>query len=246
MKPLIVSREDESCTEEKVLMELKNVSKEFTLHSVQKKVRGCRNINFSVKAGSFVGITGKSGSGKTTILRCIYRTNLPQEGNIYYHSRLFGEVDLSEIEERKMCLIRKYELGYVSQFLQSLPRITAFELIYRSALETAESDAAARQSAEEILHHFELKEELWNLYPSTFSGGEKLRLNIARAMVKKPSLLLLDEPTASLDQHSKEKVKELIKELKSTGTTMIGIFHDLEFMETLCDQEFNIQEGSFV
>ncbi|MFV0558020.1 MAG: phosphonate C-P lyase system protein PhnL [Enterococcus sp.] len=239
MKPLIDSKPAK-------LLELSAVSKDFTLHSVQKQVRGCQAISFSVNEGSFVGITGKSGSGKTTILRCIYRTNLPQKGSIYYHSALFGEIDLATISERKMSLIRKYEIGYVSQFLQNLPRVTAFDLVYRSALETAISETEASNVTRTILNHFELKEELWNLYPNTFSGGEKLRLNIAKAMVKKPKLLLLDEPTASLDQHSKEKVRELIQVLKSEGTTMIGIFHDLEFMEDLCDQEFNIQEGAFV
>ena len=94
-----------------------------------------------------------------------------------------------------------------------------------------------------MLRHFDLDESLWELYPRTFSGGEKLRLNIAAAMIKRPRLLLLDEPTASLDNASKVKVRELIEVLKAEGTTMLGIFHDLEFMEGLCDREFNMQEG---
>jgi alpha-D-ribose 1-methylphosphonate 5-triphosphate synthase subunit PhnL len=96
-----------------------------------------------------------------------------------------------------------------------------------------------------MLAHFELEEELWDSYPNTFSGGEKLRLNIARAMVKHPRLLLLDEPTASLDIHSKSRVRELIEQLKNEGTTMLGIFHDIEFMGGLCDSEFNMEAGSF-
>ncbi len=94
-----------------------------------------------------------------------------------------------------------------------------------------------------MLRHFDLDEDLWELYPRTFSGGEKLRLNIAAAMIKRPRLLLLDEPTASLDNASKLKVRSLIEQLKAEGTTMLGIFHDLEFMEGLCDHEFNMQEG---
>lgn len=234
-----------TATTERPLIRLEEVSKTFTLHNVNKQVVGCRDISFDVAKGAFVGITGKSGSGKTTILRCIYRTNLPQSGTILYDSSLFGRVDLATIDERKMCLIRDYEIGYVSQFLQSLPRVTAYDIVYRSALETCEP-RVAKVETERLLHHFEIKEELWDLFPNTFSGGEKLRLNIAKAMVKKPELLLLDEPTASLDQHSKEKVRDLIEQLKNVGTTMIGIFHDLEFMDKLCDQEFNIQQGSFV
>jgi alpha-D-ribose 1-methylphosphonate 5-triphosphate synthase subunit PhnL len=96
------------------------------------------------------------------------------------------------------------------------------------------------------LSHFELDHELWDTYPNTFSGGEKLRLNIARAMVKRPRLLLLDEPTASLDQASKEKVRELIQQLNSEGTTMFGIFHDIDFMKGLCDKKYNMQAGEFI
>ncbi|MHC5249546.1 phosphonate C-P lyase system protein PhnL [Enterococcus sp. LJL90] len=250
MKPLIVSevlsKPRDVQEDNQPLLQIENISKTFTLHEMAKQVIGCQHVSFSVAKGAFVGITGKSGSGKTTILRCLYRTNLPQSGHIFYQSRLFGEVDLATLDERRMTLIREYEIGYVSQFLQSLPRVTAFDLVYRSALETAASPEAAREETKAILNHFEIKEELWELYPKTFSGGEKLRLNIAKAMVKRPELLLLDEPTASLDQHSKEKVRDLIEELKNSGTTMIGIFHDLEFMEGLCDQEFNIQEGRFV
>ncbi|MBO0453495.1 phosphonate C-P lyase system protein PhnL [Candidatus Enterococcus murrayae] len=228
------------------LIQLQGVSKGFVLHSVGKRVSGCQDISFAVEKGHFVGITGKSGSGKSTILRCIYRTNLPQEGQILYQSALFGTVDLAQLDERKICQIRQYEIGYVSQFLQTLPRITAYDIVYRAALEATDTEAEAHMETKKILTHFEIKEELWPLFPNTFSGGEKLRLNIAKAMVKRPNLLLLDEPTASLDQHSKEKVRELIEQLKCSGTTMIGIFHDLEFMEGLCDQEFNIQEGSFI
>lgn len=228
------------------LIQSEGVSKNFILHSVNRKVSGCKNISFAVEKGHFVGITGKSGSGKSTILRCIYRTNLPQEGQIRYQSPLFGAVDLAKLDERKICQIRQYEIGYVSQFLQTLPRVTAYDIVYRSALEANDSEMDAHAETKKILNHFEIKEELWQLFPNTFSGGEKLRLNIAKAMVKRPNLLLLDEPTASLDQHSKEKVRELIEQLKFSGTTMIGIFHDLEFMEGLCDQEFNIQEGSFI
>lgn len=239
MKPRIASKAQP-------LIELKEVSKKFILHNAQREVLGCQNISFSVDSGDFIGITGKSGSGKTTILRCIYRTNLPQAGNIFYQSKLFGPVDLARLEERKMSLIREYEIGYVSQFLQSLPRTTAFDLVYQSAVETAENDTQGKRATEKILEHFEIKEELWALYPNTFSGGEKLRLNLAKAMVKKPELLLLDEPTASLDQQSKINVRNLLEELKQSGTTMLGIFHDLEFMEELCDQEFSIQAGTFV
>lgn len=227
------------------LLQIEGLSKSFTLHRLDRRVQGCQNINFSIERGQFVGITGRSGSGKSTILRCIWRTNLPEEGHIRYDSAKFGMIDLAQATQREMLYLRSSELGYVSQFLNVLPRQSAYEIVLKSALDTfgpADLDRAHAET-KRMLEHFDLNESLWELYPRTFSGGEKLRLNIAAAMIKRPRLLLLDEPTASLDNASKIKVRELIEVLKSEGTTMLGIFHDLEFMEGLCDREFNMQEG---
>lgn len=227
------------------LLEIEGLSKSFTLHRVNRRIQGCQDIAFSIEPGQFVGITGRSGSGKSTILRCIWRTNLPERGRIMYDSARFGLIDIAQASQRQMLYLRTYELGYVSQFLNALPRQTAYDIVLKSALETygATEIERARTETEKMLRHFDLDEELWELYPRTFSGGEKLRLNIAAAMIKRPRLLLLDEPTASLDNASKLKVRTLIEQLKAGGTTMLGIFHDLEFMEGLCDHEFNMQEG---
>lgn len=230
------------------LLKIEDLSKSFTMHMANRRILGCQHINLDIKPGEFVGITGRSGSGKSTILRCIYRTNLPESGHIWYDSATFGLIDLCTASERQMIHIRKYEMGYVSQFLNALPRQTAYDIVLKSALETfgAEDEERAKAETERMLHHFNIDERLWALYPRTFSGGEKLRLNIAAAMIKQPRLLLLDEPTASLDGASKVKVRELIESLKAQGTTMLGIFHDLEFMEGLCDHEFNMQKGEMV
>ena len=142
-----------------------------------------------------------------------------------------------------MIYLRKQEIGYVSQFLRIMPRTTARQIIEHAVLEMGADEETARHRAKDMLEHFELEPALWDMFPNTFSGGEKLRLNIAAAMVKKPRLLLLDEPTASLDNSSKQKVRDLIEQLKLEGTTMLGIFHDLEFMEGLCDREYNMQKG---
>lgn len=227
------------------LLSIEHLSKSFTLHRVNRRIQGCDDVSFSIEPGEFVGITGRSGSGKSTILRCIWRTNLPEKGRILYDSARFGTIDLCTASQRQMLYLRAYELGYVSQFLSALPRQTAYEIVLKSALEAfgASERERAEAETERMLRHFDLDEELWELYPRTFSGGEKLRLNIAAAMIKRPRLLLLDEPTASLDDASKLKVRELIEQLKDQGTTMLGIFHDLEFMEGLCDHEFNMQEG---
>ena len=228
------------------LLTIEGLSKSYYLHRVNRWVQGCRDISFAVDPGEFVGITGRSGSGKSTILRCIWRTNLPQDGRILYESARYGTLDLARATQRQMLYLRTCELGYVSQFLSALPRQTAYDIVMRSALETygEERRGEAERASEAMLRHFDIDENLWELYPRTFSGGEKLRLNIAAAMIKRPRLLLLDEPTASLDNASKVKVRSLIEQLKAEGTTMLGIFHDLEFMEGLCDREYNMQEGA--
>ncbi len=228
------------------MLEIRGLSKGFTLHAASRRVRGCEGVSLVVEPGEFVGITGRSGSGKSTILKCLYRTNLPEAGSILYDSEAFGLVDLATIDERRMIYLRNYEIGYVSQFLDVVPRTTARQIVAASAAEAFADERDVESETERMLEHFDFPRPLWDLYPNTFSGGEKLRLNIARAMVRRPRLLLLDEPTASLDNASKVKVRDLIEQLKAGGTTMLGIFHDLEFMEGVCDREYNMQAGGFV
>ncbi|ALX50023.1 phosphonate C-P lyase system protein PhnL [Lentibacillus amyloliquefaciens] len=223
------------------IIEVCDFGKNFSIHHLNKTMQAVKNINFTVEEGQFVGITGKSGSGKSTILKSLYRTYLPDEGYIYYDSGRFGRINLSEAPERTIVYLRKHEIGYVSQFLNVMPRRTARELVKQALLEMGEDNAAANREAEKTLNHFQLDPKLWDTYPNTFSGGEKLRLNVAMATVKQPRLLLLDEPTASLDQQSKGKVREVIEKLKASGTTLIGIFHDIEFMDGLTDYVFDMQ-----
>ena len=225
------------------VIDIRNVSKSFEIHDVGRRITACRGVNITVHSGEFVGITGKSGSGKSTILKLIYRSYLPQEGEIFYHSKAYGLINLFSSSERQIINLRRYEIGYVSQFLHVIPRTSARSIVEKAALEMGADQVSASEKAEHLLTHFELAQELWDSYPSTFSGGEKLRLNISRAMIKEPRLLLLDEPTASLDSHSKRKVWELISQLKDKGTTMLGIFHDLEFMGELCDREHHMSAG---
>jgi alpha-D-ribose 1-methylphosphonate 5-triphosphate synthase subunit PhnL len=207
------------------LLEVKGLSKSFTIHHLDKNMHAVRNIDFSLGEGEFIGIVGKSGSGKSTVLKSIYRTYLPEEGAILYRSEKFGTVDLAALSERDVLYLRKHEIGYVSQFLNVMPRTTARELVEQSVIEMGKSQEEARQAAIEALTHFELDPELWDSYPNTFSGGQKLRLNIA-----------------CLDDASKLRVREMLERLKADGTTLIGIFHDLAFMDGLCDKVYDLQE----
>jgi alpha-D-ribose 1-methylphosphonate 5-triphosphate synthase subunit PhnL len=225
------------------MLEVNGLGKAFTIHHLNKTIPVVDEIQFSVHAGEFLGIIGKSGSGKSTILKSIYRTYLSNAGQIIYDSKQFGKIDLIQASEREIIFLRKNEIGYVSQFLNVMPRTTCRELVQNALLEMGETKETARIETEKALSYFEMDEGLWDSYPNTFSGGEKLRLNIAMATVKKPRLLLLDEPTASLDPQSKWKVREMIEKLKQQGTTLVGIFHDIEFMEGLCDKVFDMKNN---
>jgi alpha-D-ribose 1-methylphosphonate 5-triphosphate synthase subunit PhnL len=226
------------------LLRIEDLQKSFIMHQFNgKEIVGCSGINFTLHPGEFIGITGKSGAGKSTILKCIYRTYLSTSGRILYQSDHYGLLDLAMAKERELISIRKNEIGYVSQFLKVMPRVTALSVVIEALLEMGYDETTAGNEAKEMLAHFQLPQSLWDAYPNTFSGGEKLRLNLARAMVKRPKLLLLDEPTASLDSASKLSVKEMIVDLKKAGTSMLGIFHDLEFMETVVDQQYNMKHG---
>lgn len=227
------------------ILEIRNLSKNFYLYEQSQEIKSCKDISFDLEKGGFVGIVGTSGAGKSTVLRCIYRTYLATTGSVMYDSLAYGKIDLVTATEQQIIHLRKAEMGYVSQFLSTLPRTTAREHVINGALDAGFTHEEAVRKAEEMLSYFKLNEALWDIYPATFSGGEKLRLNLAHAMVKAPRLLLLDEPTASLDENTKILVKELLEKMKNEGTSMIGIFHDLEFMEGLCSHVYNISKGSF-
>lgn len=226
------------------ILRIEKLEKSFYLHNPEREIKSCRNINLSLEEGQFIGIVGLSGAGKSTILKCINRTYLPLKGDIFYESKALGRINLSSATEREVLFLRKYEIGYVSQFLNAMPRATAKEHVMNALLERGEESQKAAQQAEKMLSYFRLPENLWDIYPNTFSGGERLRLNLASAMVKHPRLLLLDEPTASLDSKTKILVKEMLIRLKGRETSMVGIFHDLAFMEGVCDKVFNISEGA--
>ena len=222
------------------ILEIKDLTKNFYLHEANREIKSCKNVSFTLDEGQFIGIVGLSGAGKSTILKCINRSYLATSGEIIYNSQAFGKIDLTKASEREILYLRKHEIGYVSQFLNVMPRTTAKEHVMNALLETGEAMSSAKKRAEEMLAYFKLPEELWDIYPNTFSGGERLRLNLAHTMVKTPRLMLLDEPTASLDNKTKVLVKDMLIKLKDQKTSMIGIFHDLEFMDGVCDKVFNI------
>lgn len=219
-----------------------NLSKIFKIYILRDKViKGCENISFHVDKGEFLGLSGSSGAGKSTILKCLYRTYLPTSGDIWYDSIQFGRVNLSSIADHMVIDIRYKEIGYVSQFLKVIPRVSAIDVVAESLLtRNGASAKEARKKAGELLERFNISPRLLDAYPANFSGGEQQRINIARTTIWKPRLLLLDEPTASLDRNSVAIVVQLLRELREQGTSMVGILHDEKLMKLIADRVYRV------
>ncbi len=224
------------------MITVNDLSKDFTLHMLGgKTIRACRNVSFHVPKGGFLGLSGVSGAGKSTVLKCLYRTYIPSSGSIVYDSMILGAVDLVTLGDREVIAIRHKEMGYVSQFLQVIPRVSAVHTVMEPILaRNGVTRAEARERAEDLLRRLNIPSGLFDACPSTFSGGEQQRVNIARAVSWKPRLLLLDEPTASLDRNSVGVVLGILRELRDQGTTMIGIFHDKDLMGRVTDRVYQM------
>lgn len=219
-----------------------NLSKYFTLHILgEKRIEACHDVSFRVPPSGFLGLAGPSGAGKSTVLKCLYRTYLASGGAIRYDSAAWGPVDLATLPDRAVIDIRHREMGYVSQFLKVIPRVSALDVVMEPILtRNGVSRETARERAIHLLEQLRIPEHLFDAYPATFSGGEQQRINIARAVSWKPRLLLLDEPTASLDKDSVGIVLQILKELREEGTTMIGIFHDTALLQSVTDSVYTI------
>jgi len=221
------------------------LSKSFLLHRecYAKVLTGCSDVSFSLKPGEFMGIAGPSGAGKSTIIKCIYRTYLPSDGQIFYRTKDGQTVDLAVAPERDIVTLRRSEMSYVSQFLKVIPRVPAVDILAEQLVARGWRLDDARARAREYLQMMNIEQSLWDTSPSTFSGGEQQRVAIARALIVQPRLLLLDEPTASLDAETKKIVVQALLHLKKQGTTMVGVFHDTDVMRRLVDRVFTMTGG---
>ncbi|MCL1849745.1 MAG: ATP-binding cassette domain-containing protein [Clostridiales bacterium] len=223
------------------MLVVKNLSKTFYMHVGEEKTIACLDsINLSVEPGNVLAIIGPSGAGKSSLLKCIFGTYLPTSGNIFYTDGNNIVHDLANTDLQTMRRLRTNEIGYVSQFFHVIPRIAAIDILSEPLINRGYDSAKAVIRAKELLSMVGIPESLWNMYPSTFSGGEKQRLNILYGIITKPRLVLLDEPTASLDPVSKGHVLDLILELKKQGSMILGAFHDYAAMKVIADSSFHI------
>ncbi|MEZ9998626.1 phosphonate C-P lyase system protein PhnL [Vibrio lentus] len=218
-----------------------NVSKTFVLHNQNGvELPVLTGANFSVDSGECVVLHGHSGSGKSTLLRALYANYLVDSGsiNIVHQGSM---LDLAKATPREIINVRKYTIGWVSQFLRVIPRISALEVVMQPMLEMGGCAQEAEERAKLLLTRLNVPEHLWHLAPATFSGGEQQRVNIARGFIVDYPILLLDEPTASLDATNSAVVVSLIEEAKAGGAAIIGIFHDEATRDLVANRLYDVK-----
>lgn len=214
------------------VIELSNVSKTFTLHNQGAAVIPVMSdVTLSVAPGECVGLLGASGAGKSTLMRMIWGNYLAASGRI-----TVAGTDVARAEPREILALRRERMAYVSQFMRVVPRVPTIEVVAEPILLTGTPEDQARDRAAALLARLRIPERLWQLSPTTFSGGEQQRVNIARGFIRQVPVMLLDEPTASLDAANRETVLSLIEEAKARGTAIVGIFHDEAARDRVCDR----------
>jgi alpha-D-ribose 1-methylphosphonate 5-triphosphate synthase subunit PhnL len=224
------------------LLRLEGVAKRFTLYNQNGAVLSVlQHVDLSVHAGECVVLDGPSGIGKSTLLKLIYANYRASQGSIRLFPDTPAQLEMTTAAPRQLVAARRDAIGYVSQFLRVIPRVAALDVVAepllegtvpcagpreRSLAQAGPAVQAARAEAARWLQRLNIGRELWQLPPATFSGGEQQRVNIARSLIKPRPLLLLDEPTASLDAVNTRVVIELVSQARARGAAIIGVFHD--------------------
>lgn len=224
------------------LIRVERLEKHFILHNAEgARIPVFQGLNLEVSPGECVVLAGVSGSGKSTLMRSLYGNYLPTGGSVFVkHDDQY--TDITSARPDKINAIRRTTLGYVSQFLRVIPRISTLDLVMQPLTDNGVSTEDAEPLARELLSLLELPEAHWDLPPATFSGGEQQRVNIARSFVWDYPVFLLDEPTASLDADNRARVVTLIKRALDRGAAMIGIFHDEDVRAQVATRYFEVAD----
>jgi alpha-D-ribose 1-methylphosphonate 5-triphosphate synthase subunit PhnL len=218
------------------MIDIRDAEKTFTMHlqgGVELPV--VHGVSFQVGAGECVVLSGPSGAGKSSILKMIFGNYRCDGGKIGIRHE-GAEIDLARAEPRQILSVRRHTIGYVSQFLRAVPRVATSDVVAEPLIAGGMAREDARKQAESLLRVLNIPERLWGLPPSTFSGGEQQRVNIARGFISDLPILLLDEPTASLDAANRAVVVDLIDEKKRAGVAMVAIVHDDEIRNLIADR----------
>jgi alpha-D-ribose 1-methylphosphonate 5-triphosphate synthase subunit PhnL len=228
-------------------LDIAGLSKRFTLHiRGGLVVEALDGVTLRARRGEFLGLVGPSGSGKSTLLKCLYRTYLPDAGSARYRTRHGEWVDLATAGDQAMLSLRRNGLGYVSQALRVIPRVTVERAVARPLTALGAEPAQALRRSRELLSRLNLPENLWDSYPVLLSGGEQQRVNVAKALITEPDLLLVDEPTSALDATNQAAVVELLEEHLARGATMVGAFHDAPSLRRLAAAIAHLEGGRLI
>ena len=207
------------------MIRVRGLTKTFTLHNqggVELPV--LEGLDLDVAPGECVALHGPSGSGKSTLLKCLYANYHATAGTI-----TVGSTEVTTASDQRLLRLRRETVGYVSQFLRVIPRVPALDIV----AEPVHGERDARERAEQLLLRLRIPMRLWSVPPATFSGGEQQRINVARGFIRKLPVLLLDEPTASLDTDNRLTVVEMINQARAEGAAIVGIFHDQKVREAV-------------
>lgn len=221
------------------ILTVEGLTKTFQMHHLGQELHAFAQLDFTLSPGEFLLLSGPNGVGKSTLLRTLYRSYLPVGGHIWYDTDE-GRIDLATAADIDIALLRRREIGFVTQFLTARPRVPAEEIVAEPLLAADRPRAEALDEARRWLAAFGVKPDLWRAYPTTFSGGEQQKVNLARALILPQRLLLLDEPTASLDKGARAALVERLAELKAQGVAMIGVFHHPADVAGLIDREIHL------
>jgi len=221
------------------LLRVDGLTKTFRMYHLDSMLHAFEGVSFDLFEGEFLLLRGHNGAGKSTLLRTIWRSYLPVGGHVWYRSN-HGEIDLANAADVDIALLRREEIGFVTQFLNARPRVAAQDIVAEPLLLAGTSQAEALDQARHWLDQFCVRPELWRAYPSTFSGGEQQKVNLARALILPQKLLLLDEPTASLDVGARVALVRRLSDLKAQGVAIIGVFHHPGDVAQLIDREINL------
>lgn len=217
------------------ILQVRGYSKQFTLHEQGSVIPASQNVNLDVFSGKLTALVGPTGAGKSSVLKGIFRTYLPTQGHILYRTACGKTEDLTRLDEHRILALRRNEIAFVTQFLHFLPRQPSEDVVAMPLVQQGVAHNQALDHARHLLQMLQIPERLWRVSPATFSGGEKQRINLARGLVTQPRLLLLDEPTASLDPATSQRVVGLLEQLKRQGVAMLAILHQPELVEQLAD-----------
>ena len=232
-----------TCT--KPMLQMNHLSKQFLLHLQNSTaLTVLQDFHLTLNPGECVRLSGPSGMGKSTVLKLAYGNYRASSGEILVRDTQGQFVDMTKASARSVLHLRTQSMAYVSQFLRVIPRVAAIDIVAEPLLDNG-LDLVSREQAREQAAHWltrlRIPESLWQLPPTTFSGGEQQRINLARSFIKPRPLLLLDEPTASLDPVNTQTVIDMIVQARQDGIAILGIFHDDSVAQEVVSRTVSMQ-----